>query len=136
MPSPADLKEGKSEVVCEQGKLIKLSKDKEGVITATCLTKKWTDWVDYWRWISITRAAGNLKVAKNLGVDARAARHGERCRVYDFEERWTGSYIFENEWQSFRTGKTATWNWTSVSHNLRKPGRYVIAVKVIDIFRQ
>ncbi len=27
----ADLKEGKSEVVCEQGKLIKLSKDKEGV---------------------------------------------------------------------------------------------------------
>ena len=34
----ADLKEGKSEVVCEQGKLIKLSKDKEGVITRDVLT--------------------------------------------------------------------------------------------------
>jgi len=44
----AELKEGKSEVVCEQGRLIKLSEDKEGVITRDVLTKKWTDWVDYW----------------------------------------------------------------------------------------
>src|SRR5664279_268124 len=43
----ADLKAGKSEVVCEQGKLIKLSKDKDGVINRDVLTKQWTDWVDY-----------------------------------------------------------------------------------------
>ena len=42
----AELKEGKSEVVCESGKLIKISKDKQGVITRDVLTKKWTDWVD------------------------------------------------------------------------------------------
>ena len=30
--------------------------------------------------------------------------------VRDFEERWTGGYIFENEWQSFRTRNAATWN--------------------------
>jgi site-specific DNA-methyltransferase (adenine-specific)/adenine-specific DNA-methyltransferase len=44
----AELKEGKSEVVCEAGQLIKISKDKQGVVTRDVLTKKWTDWVDYW----------------------------------------------------------------------------------------
>ena len=44
----AELKEGKSEVVCESGKLIKISKDKQGVVTRDVLTKQWTDWVDYW----------------------------------------------------------------------------------------
>ncbi len=44
----ADLKEGKSEVVCEAGKLVKITKSKSGVVTKEILTKKWTDWVDYW----------------------------------------------------------------------------------------
>ena len=44
----ASLKNGKSQVVCEQGQLIKISKDKEGVVTRETLTKHWTDWVDYW----------------------------------------------------------------------------------------
>ena len=44
----ADLKEGKSEVVCDAGALIKISKDKQGLITRDVLTKHWTDWVDYW----------------------------------------------------------------------------------------
>ncbi|MEK7764157.1 MAG: site-specific DNA-methyltransferase, partial [Nitrospirota bacterium] len=44
----AELKEGKSEVVCESGKLLKISKDKQGVVTRDVLTKQWTDWVDYW----------------------------------------------------------------------------------------
>ena len=44
----AELKEGKSEVVCEQGQLVKISKDKQGVVTREVLTKQWTDWVDYW----------------------------------------------------------------------------------------
>ena len=42
------LKNGKSEVVCEQGQLIKVSKDKDGVVTRDTLTRHWTDWVDYW----------------------------------------------------------------------------------------
>ena len=44
----AELKAGKSEVVCEQGQLIKVSKDKNGVVRQEVLTKQWTDWVDYW----------------------------------------------------------------------------------------
>ena len=50
-----------------------------------------------------------------------------------FEERWTGDYIFENEWQSFRTKKERTLELKSISHECTK-GRRKIAVKVVDIF--
>lgn len=52
----------------------------------------------------------------------------------DFEERWTGAYIFENEWQSFRTRQSRELELTSVPFTYPKAGRYTIAVKVIDIF--
>jgi len=39
----ASLKNGKSQVVCERGRLIKVSKDKDGVETRETLTKHWTD---------------------------------------------------------------------------------------------
>ena len=52
----------------------------------------------------------------------------------DFEERWTGAYIFENEWQSFRTRQDRDLELKSASHIYEQAGRYVIAVKVIDIF--
>ncbi len=52
----------------------------------------------------------------------------------DYEERWTGSYIFENEWQSFRTRQSRALELKSASHTYAKAGRYVVAVKVIDIF--
>ncbi|EQD55242.1 adenine specific DNA-methyltransferase, partial [mine drainage metagenome] len=44
----AALKESKSAVVCERGQLLKLSKDRNGVIERAVLTRHWTDWVDYW----------------------------------------------------------------------------------------
>ena len=49
-------------------------------------------------------------------------------------KRWTGAYIFENEWQSFRTRQSRDLEMTTASHSYEKPGRYTIAVKVIDIF--
>ena len=51
----------------------------------------------------------------------------------EWEERWTGDYIFENEWQSFRTKKDRTLELTSVFHEC-PPGRRKLAVKVVDIF--
>ena len=56
--------------------------------------------------------------------------------VEDGEERevWTGNYIFENEWQSYRTRKDRTLEMTSVSHEYDRAGKYKVAVKVIDIF--
>ena len=76
-----------------------------------------------------------IKQAKSFGVEGELPGvikdDGE---FIDFEERWTGAYIFENEWQSFRTRQDRDLELASASHVYPKPGRYVIAVKVIDIF--
>ncbi|MFZ4779079.1 MAG: site-specific DNA-methyltransferase, partial [Terrimicrobiaceae bacterium] len=139
----AELKEGKSEVVCEQGQLIKVSKDKHGVVTRDRLTKQWTDWVDYWavdfhyesrkEMIKVERGAGVNVVQGDLSGLGPAQR-ALALQAMDFEERWTGSYIFENEWQTFRTRKDRDLELKSATHTYDKPGRYVIAIKVIDIF--
>lgn len=132
----AELKEGKSEVICDQGKLIKVSKDSKGVVKHEVLTKKWTDWVDYWAVdFDYESRKEIIKVAKQMGVSnvlPGVVVAGDE--FLDFEERWTGSYIFENEWQSFRTRKDRDLEMKSASHIYEKPGRYIVAVKVIDIF--
>lgn len=48
-------------------------------------------------------------------------------------EEWSGDYIFENEWQSFRTRKNRKLELKSVFKKVN-PGRRKIAVKVVDIF--
>jgi len=132
----ADLKEGKSEVVCEAGKLIKLNKDKNGIITRDVLTKQWTDWVDYWAVdFDYESRKEIIKVPKRMGVEGElpvvVQSDGE---FIDFEERWTGAYIFENEWQSFRTRQSRELELKSATHIFPKAGRYTVAVKVVDIF--
>jgi len=49
------------------------------------------------------------------------------------EEQWTGDYVFENEWQSFRTKKDRSLELTSIACECA-PGRRKVAVKVVDIF--
>ena len=139
----ADLKEGKSEVVCDAGALIKISKDKQGLITRDVLTKHWTDWVDYWavdfnyesrrEIIKVPKGAGVNTVQGHLPGQEPSQRELE-LPATDFEERWTGAYIFENEWQSFRTRQKRALDMTTASHTYEAPGRYTVAVKVIDIF--
>jgi len=51
----------------------------------------------------------------------------------EWEEQWTGDYIFENEWQSFRTKEDRSLELTSVAHECTL-GRRKLAVKVVDIF--
>jgi len=136
----AALKEGKNEIVCDlrgdRGQLIKVSKDKQGVIETEVITKHWTDWVDYWAVdFDYESRKEIIKVAKTMGVEGAlpgVVVAGEE--LLEFEERWTGSYIFENEWQSFRTRQNRNLDLTSAQHTYSKPGRYVAAVKVIDIF--
>ena len=132
----ASMKPGKSEVVCEGGQLLKVSKNKENAVTREPLTRHWTDWVDYWA-IDFDYESRKeiIKVAKNLGVEdglPGVAVAGEE--FLEFEDRWTGAYIFENEWQSFRTRQDRKLELKSISHRYPKPGRYTVAVKVIDIF--
>jgi DNA modification methylase len=131
----AELKEGKSEVVCEQGQLYKISKDKKGAIEKKRLTNNWTDWVDYWAVdFDYESRKEIIKVAKNLGVEGALPGTASPGEFIDFEERWTGAYIFENEWQSFRTRQERKLELTAASHTYPKAGRYIIAVKVVDIF--
>ena len=129
----ADLKAGKSEVVCEAGKLIKVSKDRDGVVRQDVLTKHWTDWIDYWAVdFDYQSRPEIIRRPKNFGVDEPVlADVGE---FVEFEDHHTGAFIFENVWQSFRTRKSRALDLTSAAHVYEKPGHYIIAVKVIDIF--
>ena len=45
---------------------------------------------------------------------------------------WTDDFIFESEWQSFRTKKDRSLELQSVFHECQ-PGQWKIAVKVVDI---
>ena len=124
-----DLKNGKTQVVCEHGQLIKITKDKDGIVTRETLTKEWTDWVDYWA-VDFDYESRKEIIRVPVENDKPVA---DRSRM-EFEEKWTGGYIFENEWQSFRTRKNRDLELKSTPHTYSKKGRYTVAVKVIDIF--
>lgn len=132
----AAMKEGKSEVMCEQGQLYKVSKSKDGVVTKDRLTKHWTDWVDYWAVdFDYMSRREIIKVQKGAALPSLSIPGTkESGKDFEFEEVWTGGYIFENEWQSFRTRQNRELELTTVLHVYEKPGRYTVAVKVIDIF--
>jgi site-specific DNA-methyltransferase (adenine-specific)/adenine-specific DNA-methyltransferase len=129
------VKEGKSEVICDRGQLVKISKSKDGVITRDVLTKTWTDWVDYWA-VDFDYQSRKEIIKVPAGADAAGVVASADAMAGDaaveFEERWTGGYIFENEWQSFRTRKNRELELVTAEHTYERPGRYIVAVKVVD----
>lgn len=133
----AALGTGKSNVICDRGQLVKVSKDKDGVVTRETLTKTWTDWVDYWA-VDFDYQSRREIIKVPVGADSGGVLPGfelpQGGLPIDFEERWTGGYIFENEWQSFRTRKNRNLDLTTADHTYERPGRYTVAVKVVDIF--
>jgi len=44
----ATLKDKASKIVVEKGQIVKVSKNAKGIVSREVLTKKWTDWIDYW----------------------------------------------------------------------------------------
>jgi hypothetical protein len=44
----AEIKKKGRRIVAEKGQIVKVSKDKDGIVTREVLTEKWTDWIDYW----------------------------------------------------------------------------------------
>jgi DNA modification methylase len=136
----ASLKEGKSDVICDQGQLYKISKSKDDVVKKDRLTKHWTDWVDYWAVdFDYLQRKEIIKVPIGTGLGGVANLEGfeppqGELSLPEFEERWTGGFIFENEWQSFRTRQNRDLELTTAIHTYDRPGRYTVAVKVIDIF--
>lgn len=116
-----NLKSGANQVVVENGQVIKISKDKDGLVNQReLLTKKWHDWIDYW------------------SIDFDFTNRKEIVRIKDKKtgedkETWTGDFIFENEWQSFRTRQDRAIELKSIFKEL-PPGKRKVAVKVVDIF--
>lgn len=127
------LKNGSTKIVVENGKIIKVSKDKSGIVSKELLTKKWTDWIDYW---SVDFNFENKKEMVRVWKDKEIKQNGT-LQPFDYEkeyeEVWTGDYVFENEWQSFRTKKDKEIALKSIFKECR-PGRRKIAIKVVDIF--
>ncbi len=116
-----NLRSGKSRVVVENGQVLKISKDKDGITNPReVLTKIWSDWVDYW----------------SIDFDYESKKEIMYVRDPNTGEdipKWTGSYIFENEWQSFRSRQDRSIELKSVPFETSS-GRRKVAVKVVDIF--
>jgi len=111
------LRKGKSQVIIENGTIKRVSKDENGICSPPeILTKSWKDWIDYWA------------VDFDYGSKREIIRIGKNG---DAKEVWTGNYIFENEWQSFRT-KNGELEFLS-EHTYKESGKYRIMVKVVDI---
>ncbi len=116
----AALKNRGSKIVVERGQIVKVTKDKDGIVTRETLTENWTDWIDYW----------------SVDFDFESKREiirVQNAETGEWEEQWTGDFVFENEWQSFRTKKDRSLELTSVAYECA-PGRGTVAVKVVDIF--
>ncbi len=114
------LRPGGEKVIVENGQVVKVSKDKDSdIISKDVLTKKWSDWIDYW--------AVDFDFASRKEIIKKINDKDE-----EYEE-WTGDYIFDNEWQSFRTKKNRELELTSASKEVGR-GKYKVAIKVVDIF--
>ena len=115
------LQKGKSKVCVENGNIVKKTKDKDGLISEKKLTSTWHDWIDYW------------------SVDFNFESKKEIIKILDNENNkskdiWTGNYVFENEWQSFRTSENDHKLELTTSEVDIKSESTKIAVKVVDIF--
>ena len=125
------LRNGGTKVIVENGKIIKISKDKAGILTKEVLTKKWTDWIDYWAVdfnFESKKEIIRRPIEKKQDGTLKALQEKTK-----YDEVWTGEYIFENEWQTFRTKKNRELELKTSFKELSK-GRRKIAVKVVDIF--
>jgi hypothetical protein len=112
------MKKRSSKTVIESGQIVKIEKDKDGIVQREILTKNWYDWIDYW------------------AVDFDYSSKKEIIKVLENGQevqKWTGNYIFENEWQSFRTKKNNKLDFVSAEYEYAEKGKYKIAVRVVDI---
>lgn len=133
----ATLKNKGSKIVVERGRIVKVSKDNDGIVTRDVLTKKWTDWIDYWSVdFDFESKRELIRVRRDVAPDVQGRLEGmenAQMNLTEWEEVWTGEYVFENEWQSFRTKKDRSLELKSIFHEC-SPGRRKLAVKVVDIF--
>ena len=83
------------------------------------ITTKWADWIDYW--------AIDFNYADREELVLRTNADGE------LEQTPTGRYVFDNEWQSFKTNNDDL-ELISAPRTYAEKGTYKVAVKVVDVF--
>ena len=114
------LRPGRSKIVVEQGQIIEKTKSKDDLVQEKLITKHWHDWIDYW------------------SVDFDYESKKEFIKSFDEKknviEKWTGNYVFENEWQSFRSSSLNNKLEFKTSKIKTNKKNTKIAVKVVDIF--
>ena len=108
----SELDKGEKREILMKNSIIKVEKDKNGKIKKQVIKMKWDDWIDYW---SVDFDFESKKEIINEGGVAK----------------WTNDYIFENEWQSFRT-RDSDIEFETPYRKIVKGKK--IAVKVVDIF--
>ena len=112
-------RKNQSKVVIDKGQIVKITNTGANGFRREVLTHHWSDWIDYWAVDFDYHSQKELITLTEDGEDRTA---------------WTGRYIFENEWQSYRTRKDRTLDLISAPHEYEVLGAYQVAVKVIDIF--
>ncbi len=98
------------------------------MVTRERLTCHWTDWVDCWT-VDFDYMARKeiIKVARDMGAEGNLPRMPPiQGSLLEYEERRTGGYISENEWQSSRTREDREIELTTAPHSYTKPGRYTV----------
>jgi DNA modification methylase len=117
--SGENLDKGKSKVVLDNGIIKKITKSKDGIIKIVDIATSWVDWIDYWAIDFNFEDRQELKLIKQ--ADGK------------IEQISTGRYIFDNQWQSFKTNSENI-ELVSSKYLYPKVGKYKIAIKVIDVF--
>ena len=113
------VQKGRSKIVVENGNIIQKYKDGDGNISEKLITKSWMDWIDYW------------SIDFNYESKKEIIKTSENGQI---KEIWTGNYVFENEWQSFRNTKKGEDLEFKSSEKFIDKESTKVAVKVIDIF--
>ncbi|MFA6220673.1 MAG: site-specific DNA-methyltransferase [Desulfomonilaceae bacterium] len=107
-------------VIEEDGSLFRVWRNRQGEEQKHLLTKKWTDWIDYW----------SVDFHYGVGLNAGAAAK-ESLPIFPTV---ITKKIFNSHWQDFRTPKKRSLELTSSTWKYVRPGKQRIAVRVIDIF--
>jgi len=118
----AELKAGKSEVVCHFGALLKVSKDESGVQTRKLLTEHWTDWVDYWAVdFDYESREEVISVPKTFGAEGELPGMADSSGFLEFEEQWTGATSSRTSGRVF--ARVGIASWSCRARRTRIPGR-------------
>lgn len=114
-----ELEKNKSTLILDDGVIKKVSKDKEGIVKIETITTSWLDWIDYW--------SVDFHFTDRKEIRLETNDEGGLTQVH------TGRYIFDNQWQSFRT-KGSKLELKSSAYEYPADGLYKVAIKVIDVF--